>query len=336
MEADFSGWATKAGLKCSDGRTIMPDAFKHQDTMQVPLVWQHGHSNPENVLGHAILENREDGVYCYGFFNGTKQASHAKELLQHKDISQMSIWANELIERGKRVFHGAIREVSLVLSGANPGALIENVTIRHSDDEETTLDDEAIIFTGMTLEHSNGVKVPDLNNIDEDEDDEDLSHAGTDAGSSSDSGLTVQDVIDSMTPVQLDVMHFMIGEALAEDDAEDAAGTEPGDAAKHGNVGDDSDDDTDDTKKGSNEMKHNVFESDTDKDAGKPVLSHADMKGILADAARSGSLKDAVNLDGMTRALAATRCMGSAAFTNRKPWQWPLPCRTGTGVNSSP
>src|SRR5204863_2214050 len=138
----FSGYATKAGLKCSDGRTIMPDAFKHQDQVQVPLVWMHGHKNIENVIGHAILENREDGVWCEGFFNSTKQGQHAKVAVEHKDIRQMSIWANELVERSKRVLHGAIREVSLVLSGANPGALIETVAVRHSDGSEEEYDDE--------------------------------------------------------------------------------------------------------------------------------------------------------------------------------------------------
>ena len=151
MEPDFSGYATKAGLQCSDGRTIMPGAFKHQDKMRVPLVWQHGHSDPENVLGHAILENRDDGVYTYGFFNKSAKAVHAKTLLDHGDINMLSIWANELVERAGKVLHGAIREVSLVLSGANPGALIENVTIRHSDGENTLLEDEVIIYTGLEL-----------------------------------------------------------------------------------------------------------------------------------------------------------------------------------------
>src|SRR5678815_466580 len=132
MEADFRGYATKAGLTCTDGRTIMPNAFQHQDKMKVPLVWQHGHTDPENVLGHAILENREDGVYCQGFLNNSPKAQHVREALTHGDITMMSIWANDLIERSKRVLHGAIREVSLVLNGANPGALIEHVTIRHA------------------------------------------------------------------------------------------------------------------------------------------------------------------------------------------------------------
>ena len=158
MEPDFSGYATKAGLQCTDGRTIMPGAFKHQDKAQVPLVWQHGHSDPENVLGHAVLENRDDGVYAYGYFNKSVKAVHAKTLLEHRDIRMMSIWANELVERAGKVLHGAIREVSLVLSGANPGALIENVTIRHSDGEDMTLEDEAIIYTGLELEHTDGTR----------------------------------------------------------------------------------------------------------------------------------------------------------------------------------
>ena len=197
MEADFSGWATKAGLKCTDGRTIMPDAFKHQDQMRVPLVWQHGHNDPENVLGNAILGNRPDGVYAYGFFKSSQKASHAKGLVVHKDINMLSIWANQLIERSGRVIHGAIREVSLVLSGANPGALIENVTIRHSDGDDQTLDDEAIIYTGLEL-------------------DLELAHAATTAKDKpmATDEKTVQDVYDSLTEEQKTVVHYMIGVAL--------------------------------------------------------------------------------------------------------------------------
>ncbi len=155
MEADFSGWATRNGLKCTDGRTIMPDAFKKQHREQVPLMWQHGRNKPEDVLGHAILENRDEGVYAYCFFNNTPAAKHAKEAIQHKDINSLSIWANELYEKGRQVFHGAIREVSLVISGANPGAKIENVTIRHGDGELELKDEEAIITTGFEIEHEN-------------------------------------------------------------------------------------------------------------------------------------------------------------------------------------
>ena len=196
MEADFSGYATKAGLKCSDGRTIMPDAFKHNDGMTVPLVWQHGHNDVGNVLGHAVLENRADGVYAYGFFNGTEAGQSAKVLVQHKDITMMSIYANKLVEKGKAVLHGSIREVSLVLSGANPGALIDNVNLAHSDGEVETLEDEAIIYTGLILEHEN---------LSEDE----VEHADPAADEK-----TVQDVYDSLTEEQKNVVHFMIGAAL--------------------------------------------------------------------------------------------------------------------------
>lgn len=190
MKADFSGYATKAGLRCTDGRTIEPNAFKHQDQVKVPLVWQHSHNDPENVLGHAILENRDDGVYAYCFFNSSPKAQHTKGLVEHGDITMMSIWANQLIERSKRVLHGAIKEVSLVLSGANPGAIIDNVSIRHADGDSELLDDEAIIYTGIQLE---------------------LSHADTA------SVTTVQDVYDAMSEEQKAVVHYLVGEAMDEE-----------------------------------------------------------------------------------------------------------------------
>src|SRR6266540_3215289 len=134
---------TKAGLKCTDGRTIMPEAFKHMDGVTVPLVWQHGHKDPKNVLGHAILESRDDGVYGYGYFNGTEQGKNAKALVEHEDIKALSIYANKLVERSKQVFHGMIREVSLALAGANPGAFIDNITIAHSDGDYETLEEDS-------------------------------------------------------------------------------------------------------------------------------------------------------------------------------------------------
>ena len=293
MEADFSGYATKAGLKCADGRTIMPDAFKHQDKMQVPLVWQHGHTDPENVLGHAILEAREDGVYAYGFFNNTSKAGAARELLEHRDITKLSIWANDLVERSGRVLHGAIREVSLVLNGANPGAVIENVTIRHSDDSETELEDEAIITTGLEVE---------LNADEEDDKDSDEGSSDStdtndedDTGDTSSDGIehadmdkkvgdgeeTIGDIYESMSEKQKDVLHYMLGEALSAAEADTNTDTE--DNLQQDNM-----------KKGHTEMgKSNVFESNTD---GKDqfVLSHADMEGIVADATTRGSLRLAV------------------------------------------
>lgn len=310
MKPDFSGYATKAGLRCSDGRTIMPDAFKHQDKMQVPLVWQHGHTNPENVLGHAILENRQDGVYTYAYFNESAKASHARILIQHKDINSLSIWANDLIERAGKVLHGAIKEVSLVLSGANPGALIDNVTIRHADGDTITLDDEVIIYTGLELEHGsddkntrviqdqeandNNAADPTVQEVYDSMDDrqkevlhsmlgEALQHATDDSADDE----TIQDVYDSMTPKQKDVLHFMLGQAL------DAAGGE----AKQDDMN--SNDDTNtavhgdkDNKEGNNTMTRNVFEKGEKVDA--HVLSHDDMKSIISSAAKSGSLKMAV------------------------------------------
>jgi Caudovirus prohead serine protease len=274
MEADFSGYATKAGLKCSDGRTIMPGAFKHQDKMQVPLVWQHGHSDPENVLGHAILENRDDGVYAYGFFNNSKKADHTKGLIQHKDINMLSIWANELVERTGRVLHGMIREVSLVLSGANPGALIENVTIRHSDGGEDVLEDEVIIYTGLELEHT--AISEEIDEVEETEEVE-LVHQ--------DDSETIQDVYDSMSDKQKQVLHYMLGQALET----------TSESVQQDNLGDDSDDSDNSDEEGTT-MTRNVFE----KEDAKPetptyhTLSHADIEGIVADATKLGSLKEAV------------------------------------------
>src|SRR5499427_6453938 len=263
MEPDFSGYATKAGLKCSDGRTIMPGAFKHQDQAQVPLVWQHGHTDPENVLGHAILENVDDGVYAYGFFNDTAKAVHAKTLLEHKDIKFMSIWANELVERSGRVLHGAIREVSLVLSGANPGAVIENVTIKHSDGGIDELDDEAIIYSGLEIEQGELVH----------------QDGGGNPPDTSSGGPTIQDVYDSMTEEQQTVLHFMVGQALESANGNDMAQS-------------DLDDDSGTDEEGTKTMTRNVFDQ-SDKETG-PTLSHDDMKGIVADATKCGSLKEAV------------------------------------------
>lgn len=276
MEADFSGWATKAGLKCSDGRTIMPDAFKDQDSHRVPLVWAHGHSEPENVLGHVLLENRPEGVYAYGFFNDSERGQHTKGLVQHKDITCLSIWANQLIERTGKVLHGAIREVSLVLSGANPGARIDNVTISHGeglDDEE--LPDEAIIHTGLEL---------DL--------DGEFEHAEGDGASDGDE-KTIEDVWNSMTEEQQTVTQYMVGEALesatemkqsAIDEVVDEAVTEAvTEAIKHY--------DEELTKlEGLNNMTKNVFEQEK----ATVSLSHNEMQAIVESAKKSGSMKDAV------------------------------------------
>lgn len=301
MEADFSGYATKAGLKCSDGRVIMPNAFKHMDGAQVPLVWQHGHQDPKNVLGHAVLEHREDGVYAYGYFNDTPSGASTKALVKHQDVNQLSIYANQLVEKGHRVIQGAIREVSLVLAGANPGALIDNINIAHSDGEVVQLDDEAVIYTGMSLEHEAGPDVdagkPDEEDKEDDtedtedtedkEDKEDNSSAD-DKKLSHTSDKTIGEIYEGLTEEQKNVLHFMVGAALEaangekevkQSDIEKYMISEDGQAFLQ--------------TKGYKEMSHNVFEQEDDKVAA-PVLSHSAIQGIVDDAQKTGSLKEAV------------------------------------------
>lgn len=284
MKADFSGYATKNGLKCSDGRTIMPGAFKHNDTMKVPLVWQHMHNDPNNVLGHALLENREDGVYAYGFFNDTEPAKQAKSLVEHKDVSALSIYANNLSQQGKNVTHGDIREVSLVLSGANPGAFIDNVNIVHSDGTEAA-DDEVIIYTGLTLEHSStqGDTVAPATPA---------TPAAPAAGDK-----TVQEILDSMTDEQKNVVYTMLGEAIdgataeAEAAAAAAAATAPA-PVQHGETLN-KDEILQHIQEGFDTMTRNVFEQNGTNVADKPTLSHSQLKQIVTTGQRLGSLKEA-------------------------------------------
>jgi hypothetical protein len=303
MEPDFSGYATKAGLKCTDGRTIMPDAFKHQDKMTVPLVWQHGHTDPKNVLGHAVLEARPDGVYTYGYFNDTVQGQDSKLLVEHGDITMLSIYANQLIERAKQVFHGAIREVSLVLAGANPEAKIDFVAIRHSDGSVDDLEDEAIITTGLALELEHSAFSEDET---EAPDEETVEHAVAE-------DKTVQDVYDSFTPEQKEVVHFMIGAALevaAEDvKHEDTTNVEEKDEVKHEDQTsedasndespDESANETNDEgdlnhQEGSTDMSRNVFEQNGAKADAGPTLSHDQMQAVVADAQKIGSFKESL------------------------------------------
>lgn len=255
---DFSGWATKNDLLCSDGRTIRRDAFKECDGMVVPLVWSHIHNDPDNVLGHALLKNEPEGVKTYCTFNDTPRGRTAKALVEHGDITNLSIYANKLKQKGGDVLHGVIREVSLVLSGANPGALIDYPSIEHSEDEET----EAFIYTdeGLFIAHSEETleEPEELSHEDKEEKDEDMAD---EAKTTNGGDKTVQEVFDSMTEEQQNVCYFMIGQAL-----EDA--------------GVDADDE------GENEdMKHNVFDTDYERD---DVLTHADQADILAMAKQPG------------------------------------------------
>jgi hypothetical protein len=279
VKADFSGWATKYGLKCSDGRTILNGAFEHQDGERVPLVWQHGHNSPENVLGHAILEHRKQGTYCFGYFNETTQGQNAKTLVQHEDINALSIFANQLVERAKQVSHGIIRELSLVLAGANPGALIDNIEIAHSDGSVDMVADEAIIYTGLELEHADGAAVEKDDETETETETEEVAHADGEE-------QTVQDVYASMSADQQKVVHYMVGAALEANATSDSS-TENGASDKEGLTHEDKDNET---------MGRNVFEQSKENGADVPrtVLSHDAMKGIAADAVKRGSLKEAV------------------------------------------
>lgn len=255
---DFTGWATRNDIRCSDGRTIRKNAFIDNDGETVPLVWNHSHNDPTNVLGHALLENRNEGVYVYGTFNDNQQGRNAKELVQHGDVTALSIYANHLKQHGGDVLHGAIREVSLVLAGANPGAYIDSV-IRHGEE----LDEEAIIYTGeeLTLAHA-----------DDDNDDDEDKNKDKKEKNKMDNEKTVKDVVDSMTEEQKTVMYAMIGQALEDAGVDD-----------------------DDYDEGDEEMKHNVFDDDYNQE---DYLNHADQGYILDMAKKNnvGSFKRALEL----------------------------------------
>lgn len=283
---DFSGWATRNDLKCSDGRVIRRDAFKHDDGIKVPLVWNHQHNDPRNVLGHAWLENRPEGVYTYGFFNDSESGEIGKILVKHGDICALSIYANQLQQRGCDVLHGEIREVSLVHAGANPGAFIDSM-LKHGEDS----DDEAIIYTGMPLylSHSDADKQEDKA--------DDGEKKGTserkddpDKKTDSDEEKTVADVINSMTEEQKNVMYAMIGQAM-----DDQGESDP----------ESEDNNDDDSKGGTNTMKHNVFDKDDRQK--ENVLVHSDgsevsseeISTIFGDIKRYGSLKDSVLAHGI-------------------------------------
>ena len=263
MKYDFSGWATKNNIKCSDGRTILRDAFKHNDGQTVPLVWNHQHNESANVLGHAVLENREEGVYAYCTFNDTEAGKNAKLLVEHGDVTALSIYANQLKQNGSNVMHGTIREVSLVLAGANPGAFIDSI-IRHGE----FCEDEAVIYTGenLSLEHA-----------DQKPSDKDDKAGEDDKGDGKVEGnkeKTIKDVVDSMSEEQKNVLYALVGQALEGKEMAQSA------IEENNNIEDG----------GEQEMKHNVFEGkETDK---KDVLSHDAMETILKDAKRYGSLKE--------------------------------------------
>ena len=321
---DFSGWATRNDLKCSDGRVIRAGAFKHCDGMEVPLVWNHQHNDPENILGKALLHNMDQGVYAYCTFNDSESGQQAKILVQHGDVKALSIYANQLQQNGCDVLHGAIREVSLVLAGANPGAFIDSV-IKHGEESE----EEAVIYTGedIVLAHSEeevaeeeaDIEHSDEDNIEESsEEDETLEHAckskgetvvdkeekkkGCGAGCKTDpkekkkgcgesdteseaKEKTVKDVFDTFTEEQKTVVYALIGQALED--------------AKESDKEDDMEDEmkqSDNFEGGNDTMKHNIF--DNDKQTQENVLSHSDQMEIinLAKSPAVGSLKTAMEI----------------------------------------
>lgn len=264
MKYDFSGYATRNGIRCSDGRTIMKDAFIDNDGTTVPLVWQHDHSDPSNILGHCKLENRPDGVYAFGVFNDTPAARDAKLAVQHGDINAMSIYANHVKQESGLVQHGNIREVSLVLSGANPGAFIDNVTIAHGD-EVATLDDEVIIFSGQEFAHA------DSKEETKEKEAPMAEETTTNKNNKSEEDMTVQDVLDTLTPIQQKVVYALIGMAAEGESGEEVEQSE-------GDYG-----------------MYNAFESSEDTEIRHAdEFVHEELDAVFADARRNGRLSDSV------------------------------------------
>lgn len=261
MKYDFSGYATRNGIRCSDGRTIMKDAFIENDGTTVPLVWQHDHSDPSNILGHCMLENRPDGVYAFGVFNDTPAAQDAKMAVRHGDINAMSIYANHVKQESGLVQHGNIREVSLVLSGANPGAFIDNVTIAHGE-EVATLGDEVIIFSGQEFAHADSM---------EETKEKEAPMAEETKNNKREEDMTVQDVLDTLNPIQQKVVYALIGMAAEGDTGEEVEQSE-------GDYG-----------------MYNAFESNEDTEIRHAdEFVHEELDAVLADARRNGRLSDSV------------------------------------------
>lgn len=282
---DFSGWATKNDLLCSDGRTIRRDAFKDNDGKVVPLVWNHDHTDPSNVLGHALLKNVSDGVYAYGSFNSNPKAIEAATLLAHGDIKALSIWANKLQQRGGDVLHGDIKEVSLVLAGANPAAIIDSVMVHGEESDE-----EAIIYTGESICHSSG----ELK--DEFEETEDaVGHADDkeDDPKKSDDSEAVPDIFKTLSEKQKNAVYALIAEIISENKGKE----------------------NEDNKEEDSVMKHNVFEQQNG-DQQENVLCHADVKAAFDDAKRYGSLKDSFVAHGLKEVTYMAHADGDYGIKN--------------------
>lgn len=268
MVYDFSGWATRNNIKCMDGRTIKQNAFIDNDGDEVPLVWNHRHNDASNVLGHALLENRDQGVYAYCTFNNTEAGKTAKELVKHGDITSLSIYANQLKQNGGDVLHGQIRELSLVLAGANPGAYIDNV-LMHGEE----VDSEAIIYSGEGLElfHSDGFKEEQDEKNKKKEEEKMPTNLQNSGSSRPQNEKTIGEVFDTLTDEQKTVVYALIGKAV--------------DDAKKGKL-----DDNENMEEDDEEMKHNVF--DAQETNGDNTLIHDGLNEIIKDAKRQGSMKE--------------------------------------------
>ena len=257
MKFDFSGYVTRNDLKCADGRTIKHGAFKDNDGDKVPLVWQHLHDDPANILGHVLLENRADGVYGYASFNETEAGKNAKQFVRHKDVDKLSIYANKLVQNGSDVVHGVIREVSLVMAGANPGAYIDNISFQHGD-TYTTSEEEAVIYTGLNI------SLDDLKHSDQKDE-----NMATETN-----GETVQDIFDSLSDKQKQVVYYLMGEVTSAEHSDIV-----GEAIMH-------------SDEEGTYVQYNIFEGAAPEKKAGPALSHDQIESIFTDAARSGSLKD--------------------------------------------
>ena len=282
---DFSGWATKNDLLCSDGRTIRRDAFKDNDGKVVPLVWNHDHTDPSNVLGHALLKNVADGVYAYGSFNSNPKAIEAATLLAHGDIKALSIWANKLQQRGGDVLHGDIKEVSLVLAGANPAAIIDSVMVHGEESDE-----EAIIYTGENICHSSGELKDEA-----EETEETVEHADdkADEPEKSDDDEAVADIFETLSEKQKNAVYALIGEIISRNKGKE----------------------NEDNKEEDSVMKHNVFEQQNG-DQQENVLCHDDVKAAFDDAKRYGSLKDSFVAHGLKEVTYMAHADGDYGIKN--------------------
>lgn len=288
---DFGGWATKNNIKCSDGRTILKDAFKQNDGQKVPLVWNHQHNDPSEVLGHALLENREEGVYAYCKFNNTESGQTAKSLVTNGDVDKLSIYANRLKTHMNNVMHGCIREVSLVLAGANPGAFIDTV-ISHGEDAEA--EEEGIIYTDEyieTIEHSD-----DESDKKGETDMEDKNKKVDEEKKDKNNEKTIQEVFETLNEEQKNAVYAIVGQALehsddSEDESEDDSKDESEDDSE--NKDNDSEDNSENNNdEGEEDMKHNVFDNDKNNDE---VLQHSEiLASAIQDAKKYGSLKESV------------------------------------------